>query len=71
MTTLTVEIPDELNRALDDIARCSLLSREELAVAALRGYVLHEQFKAIRRVTKPLAEAQGYRRDDDVFDQVS
>ena len=43
----------------------------ELVRESLRRYIVTEQLKAIRRVTVPLAEAQGFLTDEDVFKEVS
>ena len=38
---------------------------------SLRRYIVTEQLRAIRRNTDPLAEAQGYLTDEDIFKEVS
>ena len=71
MTTLTVQLPDDLGA---DLARLS--SEEHKAVSdivceSVRRYVLAEEFRALRRETLPYAEAQGLITDEDVFRAVS
>ena len=38
---------------------------------SLRRYIASEQLAALRKVTVPLAKAQGFITDDDIFKAVS
>jgi predicted transcriptional regulator len=71
MTTLTLRIPDELKQQLDELSRKLNRSTSELVRESLRRYIATEELKAIRRITVPLAEAQGFLTDEDIFDAVS
>ena len=71
MSTLTLRIPDDLKKQLEELSRQLRRPTSELVRESLRRYVVTEQLKAIRRVTVPLAEAQGYLTDEDVFRAVS
>jgi predicted transcriptional regulator len=71
MTTLTLRIPDDLRRQLDELSRQQQRPTSELVRESLRRYIATEQLKAIRHATLPLAEAQGFLTDDDVFKVVS
>jgi predicted transcriptional regulator len=71
MTTLTLRIPDDLRQQLDELSRQQQRPTSELVRESLRRYIATEQLKAIRRATLPLAEAQGFLTDDDVFKVVS
>jgi len=71
MSTINIRIPDDLKRQLDELSRQQDRSTSDLVRESLRRYVVTEQLKAIRRVTVPLAEAQGYLTDEDVFREVS
>jgi predicted transcriptional regulator len=71
MTTLTLRIPDDLRQQLDELSRQQQRPTSELVRESLRRYIATEQIKAIRRATLPLAEAQGFLTDDDVFKVVS
>ncbi len=42
----------------------------ELVRESLHRYIVTEQLKAIRRGTVPLAEAQSFLTDDDIFNAV-
>lgn len=71
MTTLTLRIPDSLKEQLEALSRQQHRPTSELVRESLRRYIVAEQFKAIRRTTVPLAEAQGFLTDDDIFKVVS
>jgi predicted transcriptional regulator len=71
MSTLNVRIPDDLKRQLDELSKQQHRPTSELVRDSLRRYIVTEQLKAIRRVTVPLAEAQGYLTDEDIFRDVS
>jgi predicted transcriptional regulator len=68
---MTVRIPDDLKQQLDELARQLKRPTSELVRESLRRYIVTEQLKAIRRNTVPLAEAQGYLTDEDIFKEVS
>lgn len=71
MTMLNVRIPDDLKQQLDELSQQQHRPASELVRESLRRYIVTEQLKAIRRVTVPLAEAQGYLTDEDIFREVS
>jgi predicted transcriptional regulator len=71
MSTLTIRIPDPLRRELEKLSRRQNRAVSELVRDSLRRYVAAERFAALRKNTLPLAEAQGFLTDDDVFKAVS
>lgn len=71
MSTLTLRIPDDLKEQLEELSRQLHRPTSDLVRESIRRYVVAEQLKAIRRVTVPLAEAQGFLTDDDIFKAVS
>ncbi len=71
MSTLTLRIPEELKAQLEALSLQQQRPASELVRESLRQYVAAEQLKALRRMTVPLAEAQGLVTDDDVFQAVS
>ena len=71
MSTLTIRIPDDLKEQLEQLRRQLQRPTSELVRESLRQYIVTEQLKAIRRATVPLAEAQGFLTDDDIFQAVS
>ncbi|MCC6493614.1 MAG: ribbon-helix-helix protein, CopG family [Pirellulales bacterium] len=71
MGTLTLRIPDDLKEQLEQLSRQQQRPASELVRESLRRYIVSEQLKAIRRATVPLAEAQGFLTDEDIFKVVS
>jgi predicted transcriptional regulator len=71
MSTLTLRIPDELKEQLEALSCQQQRPTSELVRESLRRYIVTEQLKAIRRTTVPLAEAQGFLTDEDIFKVVS
>lgn len=69
--TLNVRIPVELKRQLDAVSRSQHRPASELVRESLRRYLASEQLAAVRKMTVPLAEAQGFITDEDVFKAVS
>ena len=69
--TLNVRIPVELKRQLDAVSRSQHRPASELVRESLRRYLASEQLAAVRKMTVPLAEAQGFTTDEDVFKAVS
>jgi predicted transcriptional regulator len=71
MSTLTLRIPDDLKEQLEALSRQQQRPASELVRESLRKYVAAEQLKSLRRMSAPLAEAQGFVTDDDVFQAIS
>lgn len=71
MSTLNVRIPDDLKRQLDELCAQQHRPASDLVRESLRRYIATEHLKMIRRRTVPLAEAQGFLTDDDIFKAVS
>jgi predicted transcriptional regulator len=71
MSTLTLRIPDDLKDQLAELSRQLRRPTSELVRESIRRYIVTEQLKAIRRASVPLAEAQGFLTDEDVFQAVS
>ena len=70
-TTLNVRIPTELKRQLEALSRRQHRPSSEVVRESLRRYIAAEQIAALRKMTVPLAEAQGFITDDDVFRAIS
>lgn len=71
MSTLTLRISDDLKEQLEALSRVQNRPASELVRESLRRYLAVESFKALRAATVPLAEAQGFLTDEDVFRVVS
>jgi len=70
-SALTIRLDRELERQLTRLARRTGRSRSELVREALRRQLALVEFQDLRRRIMPLAEAQGYLTDEDVFRDVS
>jgi len=67
MATLTLRIPDELDKELDRQSAASHLSKSDLAREALRRYLHVSQLRALRAKLTPRARALGLDTDEHVF----
>ena len=70
-STLTIRLDEQLERELDRACARSGRTRSDLARDALRRQLAVVRFEGIRKRVLPLAEAQGYLTDEDVFRDVS
>lgn len=68
---VTIRIDEELERRLEQVCERSGLTRSDVIREALRRQLALMQFEQIRERVVPLAEARGYRVDEDVFREVS
>jgi antitoxin component of RelBE/YafQ-DinJ toxin-antitoxin module len=69
--TVTIRIDEELERRLEQVCARSGLTRSDVVRESLRRHLSLMQFEQIRERVVPLAEARGYRVDEDVFREVS
>ena len=70
-STITIRLDEDLERELDRVCALTGRTRSDLARDALRRQLALLRFDRLRKQTLPLAEAQGYLTDDDVFRDVS
>jgi predicted transcriptional regulator len=70
-SALTIRLDAELERRLARAAERSGRTRSEFVRDALRRQLAVAQLDDLRRRIMPLAEAQGYLTDEDVFRDVS
>lgn len=68
---LTIRLDPELERRLARVARRTGRSRSEVVRDAVRRQLALAELADLRRRIMPLAEAQGYLTDEDVFRDVS
>lgn len=67
MASITIRIPEPLNRELKKLARSKELPVSDLVRDSLKRYVALEQLRAIRAKLRPYAEKAGILTDEDVF----
>lgn len=70
-STITIRLDESLGRELDQACARTGRTRSELARDALRRQLALLRFERLRKRTLPLAEAQGYLTDEDIFRDVS
>lgn len=68
---LTIRLDPELERRLARVARRTGRSRSEVVRDAVRRQLALAELADLRRRIMPLAEAQGYLTDEDIFRDVS
>ncbi len=69
--TLTIRLPPDLAKKLDEVSRRSGRTRSDVAREALRRQLALESFEQLRQRVMPFAEARGYLTDEDVFRDIS
>lgn len=67
MATITLRLPESLEKELARQSAASGVSKSDLAREALSRYLGVGQFRRLRRKLVPLAQARGVHTDDDVF----
>jgi predicted transcriptional regulator len=71
MSNLTVRIPAELRKELQQLGKKQHRPVSDLVRDSLRRYVAQEQLRQIRQRLRPYAEAKGLLTDEDIFKAVS
>ncbi|MCC6208151.1 MAG: CopG family transcriptional regulator [Gammaproteobacteria bacterium] len=67
MATITLRVPDDVDRALQKQSEAAGISKSDLVREAVRRYLAVGEFRALRARLVPQAQAQGIHTDDDVF----
>jgi metal-responsive CopG/Arc/MetJ family transcriptional regulator len=67
--TLSVRIPDNMRRELEDLSHTDHISVSDLVRTAIRNYISIRRFRQLRSMAIPFAEAQGFFTDEDVFQE--
>jgi predicted transcriptional regulator len=67
MATLTLRIPDDLDKELERQSAAAHVSKSDLAREALQRYLPVAKLRALRERLVPKAQAQGIHTDEDVF----
>ncbi len=69
--TLTIRIPKELKKELEEISKIEQKPVSDLVRDSLRRYIAIQRFRQLRNIVLPFAEAQGILTDEDVFKIIS
>lgn len=67
MATITLRLPDSMDKELARQSAASGISKSDLAREALSRYLKVGEFRKLRRKLVPLARARGIHTDEDVF----
>jgi predicted transcriptional regulator len=67
---MTIRLPDELRKMLDQISREERLPISDLVRESIRRYAAVYRFRQLRKRVLPFAEAQGLLTDEDVFESL-
>ena len=71
MGALTMRLPDELQKMLEEFCRQQHRSSSDVVRESLRRHFAQEQLRQLREKLRPYAEAKGLLTDEDVFRTVS
>jgi metal-responsive CopG/Arc/MetJ family transcriptional regulator len=69
--TLTISLPDKINRELSALVRRSGKSRSQVVQEALRRQLAIERFRNLREKLVPKGRKAGFYTDEDVFRTIS
>lgn len=67
---MTIRLPDELRRMLNQISKKEGLPVSDLVRESIRRYAAVYRFRQLRKRVLPFAEAQGLLTDEDVFESL-
>jgi predicted transcriptional regulator len=66
MSTITLRVPDDMDRALQRQSTALGISKSDLAREALKRYLRVTEFRALRTKLVARAQASGINTDDDI-----
>ena len=69
--TITIRLPDKLQKELDNVAKAEKASRSEVVRDAVARYLAIKRFQQLRKKVLPFAEAEGLLTDEDIFKVIS
>jgi metal-responsive CopG/Arc/MetJ family transcriptional regulator len=69
--TITISIPEEIKKELDEVTSEEGLSRSDIIRESLRDYLFIRRFRSLRGRMMARAGAQGIYTDQDVFERIS
>jgi metal-responsive CopG/Arc/MetJ family transcriptional regulator len=69
--TITIRLPEKLQKELDLIVKAEKASKSEIIRDAIARYLAVKRFQQLRKQVLPFAEARGLLTDEDIFKSVS
>ncbi len=70
-TSVSVSLPEKLNKDINKVLKETSLTRSELVRAALDEYLFKFRFRKIREKLVIKARSKGIYTDDDVYERLS
>jgi metal-responsive CopG/Arc/MetJ family transcriptional regulator len=70
-TSVSVSLPEKLNKEINKIAREMHLTRSDIVKVALTEYLFKYRFRKVRKKMVEKARAKGIYTDEDVFNRLS
>ncbi len=71
MGLITVNIPDNLDKELEELLKDNKMSKDKFLQKAIYAYIKVKKFKKLREETTKYAEKQGFFDDEDIFKAIS
>ena len=71
MKSLTIQLPDDLERKLQELSQRERRSPEDTVCDILRKRLLLDRFHDLCRESEPLAKAAGFASEQDVLRAIS
>lgn len=69
--TITIRLPEKLQKELEKVAKGGKTSKSEVIREAISRYLVLKRFQQLRKKVLPFAEAQGLITDEDIFKTIS
>jgi len=69
--TITIRLPEKLQRDLDRVVKIEKTSKSDVIRDAIERYITLKRFQQLRRKVLPFAEAEGLVTDEDIFKAIS
>lgn len=69
--TITIRLPEKLQKELNTVVRTEKTSKSEIIRDAVARYVAVKRFQQLRKKVLPFAEAEGLITDEDIFKTIS
>ena len=69
--TITIRLPEKLQRDLDRVVQAEKTSKSDIIRDAITRYIALKRFQQLRKKILPFAEAEGLITDEDIFKAIS
>jgi predicted transcriptional regulator len=69
--TITLRLPEKLQRDLDRVVKAEKTSKSDVIREAIARHIALKRFQQLRKKILPFAEAEGLITDEDIFKAIS